>query len=564
MFEGQNNIIYELVQEEPELEKGDLDTLKEQAERTGDSLAGVLVSEGIFSKEKLLNVIADYLGYRFLENYPNMVDGDTLALLDGTTARMYEAVPLGKTEEGSVECLVKDPFNYRVSDDLRIVFGKEVALVVGDPDGFDEFIKQCYGVEDESIDELLEAIGEGSELSKEDEISESALMDLATDTPIIRFVNLILQQAVRDKASDVHFEPYQDRFRVRYRIDGALYEMAPPPKSLALPVTSRLKVIANLNITERRVPQDGRIKIKISGRAVDLRISTLPTQYGESVVLRILDKSVVNLDLDALSMGEELLRDIREIIHRPNGIFIATGPTGSGKSTTLYSALREVNSIDTKILTAEDPVEYEMEGIIQVSMNHSVGLNFASALRSFLRQDPDKVMVGEIRDLETAQVAVQAALTGHMIFTTLHTNNAPSAVTRLVDLGLEPFLISASLQAILAQRLLRKICPSCKTAFTPSQVLIKELGLNPEESEQQKFYYGKGCQDCVNSGYKGRQGLFELMIISPSIRELIDQESPIPILQHKAVELGMKTLRNDGLRCIFNGSTTIEEVLKYT
>ena len=314
----------------------------------------------------------------------------------------------------------------------------------------DEFVTNIYGEENSSIDDLLAEINT-EDLSDLEDLDEGQLRNQANETPIIRFVNLVLQQAIQDKASDIHFEPFDDVFRIRYRIDGALYEMAPPPKNLAIPVISRIKVISNMNIAERRIPQDGRIKMTIAGRSVDLRVSTLPTQFGESVVLRVLDKSVVNLDLENLSMTEDTMEGIRSLVKRPNGIFIVTGPTGSGKTTTLYSALREVNKPTIKILTAEDPVEYEIDGIMQVSINHQVGLDFASALRSFLRQDPDKIMVGEIRDIETAQIAVQASLTGHVVLSTLHTNDAPGAITRLIDMGLEPFLIAASIEGVLAQ-----------------------------------------------------------------------------------------------------------------
>jgi type IV pilus assembly protein PilB len=319
-----------------------------------------------------------------------------------------------------------------------------------------------------------------------------------------------------------------------------------------------------MNISESRIPQDGRIKMTIAGRPVDLRVSTLPTQFGESVVLRVLDKSVVNLDLEALSLPDDILQTIRDLVDRPNGIFIVTGPTGSGKTTTLYSALREVNRVETKILTAEDPVEYEIDGIMQVAVNHQVGLDFSRALRAFLRQDPDKIMVGEIRDLETAQIAVQASLTGHVVLSTLHTNDAPGAVTRLIDMGLEPFLISASLEAILAQRLVRRICKSCRTAYEPGHDLIEMLDVDPLEIAEKDFFYGEGCPECSNTGYRGRVGLFEMIVVSDALRELINDRAPTLAIKQKALEQGMRSLRDDGLRAIFDGNSTIEEVLKYT
>ena len=398
----------------------------------------------------------------------------------------------------------------------------------------------------------------------EEGASATELAAMANEGPVVRFVNLVLTQAVKDKASDIHFEPFEDEFKIRYRIDGALYEMAPPPLTLAVPVISRVKVLADLNIAERRIPQDGRIKITIGGSPVDLRVSTLPTSFGESVVCRVLDQSAVNLDMEALCMPEEIIGGVRTAVDRPNGIFIVTGPTGSGKTTTLYAAMREVNKIGTKILTAEDPVEYELEGIIQVPVNHAVGMDFAKVLRAFLRQDPDKIMVGEIRDLETAQIAVQASLTGHVVLSTLHTNDAAGAVTRLIDMGLEPFLIAASLETVLAQRLVRRICKNCRTAYEPDNETIELLEIDPMEIADKNFFMGKGCRECAQTGYKGRLGLYEMIEVNDSVRQLITERAPTLVIKNKAMEQGMRTLRDDGLRAIFNGDTTVEEVLKYT
>jgi type IV pilus assembly protein PilB len=386
----------------------------------------------------------------------------------------------------------------------------------------------------------------------------------ASATPIIRFVDLILYQAIKDRASDIHFEPFENEFKVRYRVDGALYEMAPPPRHLALPVISRVKVMANMDIAERRLPQDGRIRKNIAGRAVDLRVSTLPTQFGESVVLRVLDRSTVHLDLEQLGMPDYVLNYVREVINQPNGIFIVTGPTGSGKTTTLYSCLRKINTIDSKLLTAEDPVEYDLGGIIQVPVNDVIGLTFARVLRAFLRQDPDYIMVGEMRDLETAQIAIQASLTGHLVFSTLHTNDASGAIARLLDMGVEPFLISSTLQAVLGQRLLRRICSHCRATCQPNESLLAELNLSPGDIGQRHFHYGQGCSACNHTGYKGRIGIYELMRINDPMRALINQRPPAVVLKEKARELGMVTLRQDGLRSIFQGHTTIEEVLRYT
>ena len=380
----------------------------------------------------------------------------------------------------------------------------------------------------------------------------------------MKFVNLVLQQAVQDRASDIHFEPFETEFRIRYRVDGALYEMAPPPKHLSLPVISRLKVMANLNISERRLPQDGRINYHIGSKQVDLRMSTLPTQFGESVVLRVLDRSSINLELESLGFPKSVYDFVSEVIQRPNGIFVVTGPTGCGKTTTLYSCLRRVNAIDSKLLTAEDPVEFDIDGIMQVAINDAAGMTFGKALRSFLRQDPDIIMVGEMRDLETAQISVQASLTGHLVLSTLHTNDSPGAVTRLVDMGVEPFLISSTLMAVLGQRLVRTICKNCRTPFEPTEAQLEMLNLSPHDVGDKVFHYGRGCATCHDTGYKGRKGIFELLVISEPVRTLINERAPTVVVRQKAVELGMVTLREDGLRGIFEGDTTIEEVVKYT
>lgn len=559
MFEDHNSSIYDVVLGAKLLTKVQLDELDETRHSTGKSLADAIVDSGLVEKTKLLEAIASYLNYDYEPIPPANIPEEVYKQLRPNLARTYGVVPC-KADDTHITLLCKDPFNNAIIDDLTFTLNKDVTLVVMDPDQVDHLIVQCYGEEDSSIGDIL------SEISEVDfgEGGESDAANLANETPIIRFVNLILQQAIRDKASDIHFEPFEDQFRIRYRIDGALYEMAPPPKSLALPVISRVKVLANLNIAENRIPQDGRIKMTISGRPVDLRVSTLPTQFGESVVLRVLDKSVVNLDLEKLSMTDEIMNNIRRLVKMPNGIFIVTGPTGSGKTTTLYSALREVNTVDIKILTSEDPVEYEIDGIMQVQINHQVGLDFARCLRAFLRQDPDKIMVGEIRDLETAQIAVQASLTGHVVLATLHTNDSPGAVTRLMDMGLEPFLIAASLEGVLGQRLVRRICPTCRTAYEPDQEIIDMLGVDPIEIADKQFFFGKGCAECSNSGYRGRQGLFELLLVNDTLRDLITAKAPTLVLKQKAIELGMRTLRDDGLRAIFDGATTVDEVLKYT
>lgn len=562
MFEDHNDSIYEILKSAPNIDSTLLMELRENFIQTGKSLADSSIDGDLLKREELLKMSADYLDCEYDNDLPEFVPTELAEILTPSVALMYGVIP-DKVTENSVTFFAVDPFNGHIISDLTFKLNKDVILKVADPDKVEKLLNTTYEDENASVGELLGEIGSGFDV-KEEGISDNELSDLANQTPIIRFVNLVLKQAIKDKASDVHFEPYEDMFRIRYRIDGALYEMAPPPKNLAVPVISRIKVLSNMNISENRIPQDGRIKMTIAGRPVDLRVSTLPTAYGESVVLRILDKSVVNLDLEALSLPTDIMNSIRDLVVRPNGIFVVTGPTGSGKTTTLYSALREVNQVDTKILTAEDPVEYEVDGIMQVAVNHQVGLDFSKALRSFLRQDPDKIMIGEIRDLETAQIAVQASLTGHVVLSTLHTNDAPGAVTRLIDMGLEPFLISASLEAVLAQRLVRRICRKCRRSYEPSQDIMDVLDVDPLEISDKNFYFGEGCEECSQTGYKGRIGLFEMIMVSDSIRDLINNRAPTLQIRQKALEQGMRGLRDDGLRSTFDGNTTIEEVLKYT
>ena len=563
LFLDNNAEIRDLFREVEGVSQHGLDELFNQDVIEGkSSFADAIIQAGIVSKEDLLNLISQYLGYELQVGAVQEIEQEALSLLPQETARQYGVVPL-YLSEGGIHLLAVDPFNSAIIDDLTFALNLEVFIVVCDPLHVSELLDQYYGEEQADMSGLLADVG-FDQFENLDESKEGDLVDAANETPIIRFVNLVLQQAIRAKASDIHFEPFENEFRIRYRVDGALYEMSPPPKSLALPIISRVKVISELNIAEHRIPQDGRIKLTIEGRAVDLRVSTLPTQFGESLVLRVLDKSAVNLDLDNLGLPENVKSGIRGAVRRPNGIFIVTGPTGSGKTTTLYSALREVNDIETKILTAEDPVEYEIEGIMQVPVNHQVGLDFARALRAFLRQDPDKIMVGEIRDIETARIAVQASLTGHVVLSTLHTNDAPGAVTRLIDMGLQPFLLSASLEFILAQRLVRKICSGCKQEFDPKNEMLQNLGINRNELGDRKFYFGGGCEQCSNGGYRGRTGLFEMIKINDTFREMINSGAATLVLKQKAIEQGMRTLREDGLRSIFDGETTVEEVLKYT
>ncbi|GAB5562133.1 MAG: ATPase, T2SS/T4P/T4SS family [Synoicihabitans sp.] len=561
MFEAHHQAVWDFLRASALLSEEQLATA--DADTSGKALASVVLDQGWVEKPQLLAALANHLGYEFVAEVPASLPGDALAELPGNLARTYGAAPY-RLDATGVDLLTVDPFNTRVVEDLTFALGKDIRLAVADPDQVQELIKRHYGEDDASLEELLSDIEHIGEEVETDRLTDEELAALAEQAPIVRFVNLVLAQAVKDGASDVHFEPFEVDYKIRYRVDGALYELAPPPKHLALPISSRLKVLANLNIAERRVPQDGRIKITLNGRPVDLRVSTLPTQFGESVVLRVLDQGAVQLDLSQLGMPTRIEAGVKNVLKRPNGIFIVTGPTGSGKTTTLYSALRELNETDRKLLTAEDPVEYEIEGIMQVPINPAIGLTFERALRTFLRQDPDVIMVGEIRDLETAQIAIQASLTGHLVLATLHTNDAAGAITRLADMGVESFLISSSLEGVLAQRLVRRICEGCKTSAQFDPHVAEQLGLSANEGERLHCFRGEGCAACSGTGYQGRHGLFEWMPITSALREEISRGVSTLELRRKAMDNGMETLRTAGIAAIQEGITTVEEVLQYT
>jgi len=534
---------------------------------TGKSIEDVIREHEVVTEDQFFALVAESMGTEIVDLSAFDGSSHTLHLLPGGLARLHGALPVGHAENTIYVALV-DPLNPQTAEDLRFALGREIQVVVAPSARVRELILQHYGAETSTIEDVLAQLGENTEITLdevgEDDFNAQAAAQEANAAPIIRFVDLILDKAVSARASDIHFEPFENEFKIRYRVDGALYEMDPPPRKLALPVISRVKVIANLNIAERRLPQDGRILRVVNGNPIDLRVSTLPTAFGESVVLRVLDRSSANLELENLGMPDDIYDYILEVIEKPNGIFIVTGPTGSGKTTTLYSCLRKINTIDSKLLSAEDPVEYEIDGIIQVPVNEAIGLSFSRLLRAFLRQDPDRILVGETRDTETAQIAIQASLTGYLVFTTLHTNDSTGAVTRLVDMGVEPFLISASLECVLAQRLIRKICPECRAPYEPTESVLRSLGLTPHDIGDKNFYYGKGCDACNHTGYKGRKGIYELLKITDPLRDLINNRAPTVLIRQKAIELGMTTLREDGLRSIYDGITTIEEVVKYT
>ncbi len=560
MLDPESQSLKDIVLASNMVSKEQMAEVEEEYERSSKPLKELLINYDILTEEQILEMVANNLGTEVVDLTHVEIDKAVIDLIPADNARMLGVIPL-MFDGTTVTAVVRNPLNYQIGDELRFMLGKDVMLVTAPEAQIDRCIERYYPLDMGSMHDMLAEMELDEGLNGLNDIDmESA----ANEAPIIKFVDAVLYQAVKDKASDIHFEPFEKEFKIRYRVDGALYEMAPPPKNLAVPVISRVKIMSNLNISERRKPQDGRIQLKVAGNPIDLRVSTLPTQFGESVVLRVLDRSVVNLDLDALGINENVLQKIRDIISMPNGIFIITGPTGSGKTTTLYSALKEINKIEDKILTAEDPVEYDLEGIVQVPINDAIGMTFAAALRAFLRQDPDIIMLGETRDLETAEMAVQASLTGHLVFTTLHTNDAAGAITRLVDLGVEPFLITSSLIGILGQRLIRKICTGCKTAYTPTDDDLASLNLKRSDIGDNKFYYGKGCSLCQNTGYKGRKAITELLAMSPKISDLILQNAPTIVIRDKARELGMETMREDGIRAILNGETTMEEILKYT
>ncbi|MBQ1960583.1 MAG: type II/IV secretion system protein [Akkermansia sp.] len=532
--------------------------VKEEMSNSGTELWETLIDFGVIgAPEDFWSIIATEVGAQYIQLEGFVPPADLLAMIPAAQARLLGALPIEYREgEGLYVCL-EDPLNPQTVDDLRVATGKDIYLYVAADYEVRARIAECYGGADAAMGDLL------SELNNMSVGSQDG-MDEANAAPVIKFVNLVITQAIKEKASDIHLEPFEKEFKIRYRVDGALYEMAPPPIHLANPVISRVKVMAGMNIAERRVPQDGRIVMKLGKASVDMRVNSLPTQYGESVVMRVLDRNSVSLDLNNLNLHPALHEYIIDTVNKPNGIFVVTGPTGSGKTTTLYAALREINTEDTKILTAEDPVEYDIDGIVQVPINEAIGVTFPRVLRAFLRQDPDRILVGEIRDKDTAQIAIQAALTGHLVLSTLHTNDAAGAVTRFIDMGVQPFLLSATILGVLAQRLVRTICPYCKTPYKPSNTLLHQLGINPALIGQQQFFTGARCDKCANTGYKGRKGIHELLNATDPIKELITQNVPSIVLKQKAIELGMSTLREDGIQNIFEGNTTIEEVLKYT
>jgi len=544
--------------------------VEEQQQQPGQLIGRVAEQMGLITDTQLAQALAEQMHLQVVDLGDIELSAEVLDEISETMAQMYQVVPI-QLVENRLTVATHSPQNITIADELRTFLGREIELVVATEREINSLVGQYFDSQQESIEKIvadLEA-DEGlkeqiTSLLQDGAIDLTGAEALADSAPVRKLLNMVLLLAIKDHASDIHFEPFEDEFRIRIKADGVLYEMVPPPRHLAFAITTRIKVMANLDIAERRMPQDGRIELAVGGHPVDLRVSVMPTMFGESVVMRVLDRSVVSLDLSNVGMNDEIMTSFREIIEKPNGIVLVTGPTGSGKTTTLYSALTELNKVEDKLITTEDPVEYDIDGIIQIPIDSDIGVTFAACLRAILRQDPDRILVGEIRDLETAEIAVQASLTGHMVFSTLHTNDAPSSITRLKDMGVPTFLITATVEAILAQRLVRRICSQCRHEVEPTDEVISQLKLAGHSHEGRKFYRGQGCDHCNNTGYKGRVGLFELMIMNDELRELIMQQSSDDELRECAKGFGMVTLRDAGMDFVFDGTTTAEEVIRET
>jgi type IV pilus assembly protein PilB len=553
------------------LDEEKLWSVLEEQKRSGSELLGkVAVRMGLVKEDQVLKALGEQLGMKVMKLENTTIPSELIDLVNEQMATAYKVVPVSQNKKDkSVTIALAEPQNPATLDSLRMFLGVEVKGVIASEGDVTAAIERLYAGRQESIEDVVKQIQADKGLAafatrNENTIDLEAIEEMAEAAPVRKLLNMVLLLAIKDKASDIHFEPFEDEYKMRYRVDGVLYELVPPPRHLAPAIASRIKVMSNLDIAERRLPQDGRIQLGIGGNNIDIRVSTLPTLFGESVVLRILDRTVVQLDLEKIGMPADTLARWRDVVHKPNGIILVTGPTSSGKTTTLYATLNELNVIEDKIITTEEPVEYEIDGLIQVPINADIGVTFANCLRAILRQDPDKILVGETRDLETAEISIQASLTGHIVFTTLHTNDAPSAITRLRDMGLPTFLITATIEAVLAQRLVRRICNNCRTEFTPSPEVAMELGMTPEQAAAKKFFYGKGCDRCNNTGYKGRMGIYELLIMNDELRDMIVAETSLDEFRNACRRHGMRTLREAGLNSIHAGLTTIEEVMRET
>ncbi len=543
--------------------------LEEQQQHPGQLLGKVAEAQGLINEEQLAQALAEQWGLQVIHLADTVIPPNVLNLVTDTMAQLYRIVPIS-FRDNVLTIAVCDPQNLSIQDELRTFLGYDIRSVVATERDILKALDRFYAT-GESVESLVSDMDKDVDLAaaaaaanREGPIDLTSVEALADSAPVRKLLNMVLLLAIKDHASDLHFEPFEDEFRIRIKADGVLYEMVPPPRHLAFAITTRIKVMANLDIAQRRMPQDGRIELTVGGHPVDLRVSVLPTMFGESVVMRILDRSVVSLDLAKVGMDATTLKAFRTVMHKPNGIILVTGPTGSGKTTTLYSALSELNSIEDKLITTEDPIEYDIEGIIQVPIDAGIGNTFAMCLRAILRQDPDKILVGEIRDIETAEIAVQASLTGHTVFSTLHTNDAPSTVTRLRDMGIAPFLITATVEAILAQRLVRRICTQCREVVVPSAEVMQDLELTAADLVGKAYYRGKGCDACNNTGYKGRVGLFELMIMNDDLRDMVMRNASRDELRDSARGFGMITLRDAGLDAAAEGRTTLDEVIRET
>ncbi len=549
------------------LDEIQMESLYEESRTMDIPMERLAVERGLLTEEQLLQALAEQHNMKVVNLEEVKPTPTAISMVQETMANLYKMLPLN-FEGDTLTVALADPNNLQALDDLRNLLGiAHVQPMLAPLKAIEDAITKAYAGKEDSITDLINSLAADDSLQpkhRETSIDLQDLDEIANAAPVRKLINMILLMAIRDRAADIHFEPFEEEYKIRMRCDGVLLEMVPPPRHLAMAISSRIKVMANLDIAERRLPQDGRIELNIGGNAVDMRVSVLPTMFGESVVIRVLDRSNVGLDLERIGLEPEMLRDFRQLIRKPNGITLVTGPTGAGKTTTLYSALSELNTVEEKIITTEDPVEYEIDGIIQCPINAEIDLTFASALRAILRQDPDKILVGEIRDLETATIAVQAALTGHMVFSTLHTNDAASTVTRLRDMGVEPYLITATVEGIMAQRLVRRICTNCKQSYQPSREQLMELNLRPEDVVGKNFYYGEGCNKCNNLGFKGRCGLYELLLMDDDLRDLVSKGASTDVLRQHVRKRGTRSLRDAGLNALFKGISTIDEVVRET
>ena len=542
--------------------------LEKQKTGEGQLLGRIVLQLEYYSDEQLGEALAEQWNTSFITLEGRKIPVEVLQLVSNTMAQLYRIVPV-ELNGDLLTIASYEPQKLHIADELKVLLGVNVKVVVVATEAeIAKFVKKNYEEED-SILGLIEQADADVDLKAAarldvDKIYITSAEAIAESAPVRKLLNMVLLMAVKENASDIHFEPFEDKFRIRIKADGVLQEIPDPSPHLAFAITTRIKVLSNLDIAERRLPQDGRIELLSGGNPVEFRVSVLPTLFGESVVMRVLDRGVVSLDLEKLGMNPDILSSFRKMIHQPNGIILVTGPTGSGKTTTLYSALTELNDIEEKLITTEDPVEYDIDGIVQVPIDSDIGVTFAAALRAILRQDPDRILVGEIRDTETAEIAVQAALTGHMVFSTLHTNDAPSTVTRLRDMGVPPFLITATVEAIMAQRLVRRICGNCKEEILPDADMLADLELTSDEVIGKKFYRGKGCNACKGTGYKGRLGLYEFMVMNDELRGLVARNASTEEIREVARKHGMITLRDSGMLSMFEGDTTADEVIRET